>query len=253
MFRIRKPARPERAVGLTRRELLTKGTVAGIAAAGASLLLTDRASAHDGAHAKYYDNFPRRSEMEHRWAMVVDLRRCAGCRACTVACKSENNVPDGVFRTWLRFEEVGEFPYTRPRYLPVFCNHCDNPPCVPVCPVLATYKRDDGLVLIDYAKCIGCGYCVQACPYGARHLNPIQKTADKCTLCAHRLEAGQKPACVTTCIGGALTVGDLNDPTSDVSRLLAKHPVQTLKPEQGTDPMFFYIGLDDRLSQAVGP
>ena len=253
MFRIRKSARTEQALGLTRRELLTKGTVAGIAAAGASLLLTDRASAHDGAHAKYYDNFPRRSEMEHRWAMVVDLRRCVGCRACTVACKSENNVPDGVFRTWLRFEEVGEYPNTRPRYLPVFCNHCDNPPCVPVCPVLATYKRDDGLVLIDYEKCIGCGYCIQACPYGARHLNPIQKTADKCTLCVHRLEAGQKPACVTTCIGGALTVGDLNDPRSDVSRLLAKHPVQTLKPEQGTDPMFFYIGLDDRLSQAVRP
>jgi len=253
VFRIRKSARTEQALGLTRRELLTKGTVAGIAAAGASLLLTDRASAHDGAHAKYYDNFPRRSEMEHRWAMVVDLRRCVGCRACTVACKSENNVPDGVFRTWLRFEEVGEYPNTRPRYLPVFCNHCDNPPCVPVCPVLATYKRDDGLVLIDYEKCIGCGYCIQACPYGARHLNPVQKTADKCTLCVHRLEAGQKPACVTTCIGGALTIGDLNDPTSDVSRLLAKHPVQTLKPEQGTDPMFFYIGLDDRLSQEVGP
>jgi len=253
VFRTRKSARTERAMGLTRRELLTKGTVAGIAAAGASLLLTDRASAHDGAHAKYYDNFPRRSEMEHRWAMVVDLRRCVGCRACTVACKSENNVPDGVFRTWLRFEEVGEYPNTRPRYLPVFCNHCDNPPCVPVCPVLATYKRDDGLVLIDYEKCIGCGYCIQACPYGARHLNPVQKTADKCTLCVHRLEAGQKPACVTTCIGGALTIGDLNDPTSDVSRLLAKHPVQTLKPEQGTDPMFFYIGLDDRLSQEVGP
>ena len=253
MFRTRKSARTERAMGLTRRELLTKGTVAGIAAAGASLLLTDRASAHDGAHARYYDNFPRRSEMEHRWAMVVDLRRCVGCRACTVACKSENNVPDGVFRTWLRFEEVGEYPDTRPRYLPVFCNHCDNPPCVPVCPVLATYKRDDGLVLIDYEKCIGCGYCIQACPYGARHLNPVQKTADKCTLCVHRLEAGQKPACVTTCIGGALTIGDLNNPTSEVSQLLAKFPVQTLKPEQGTDPMFFYIGLDNRVSEGVAP
>lgn len=239
----------------TRRDVL-KGaaTVLIGATAGASLLLVPAqpATAQGAGHAKYYDSFPRRSEMEHRWAMVIDLRRCVGCRACTVACKAENNVPEGVFRTWLKFVEVGEYPQTRPRYLPLFCNHCDNPPCVPVCPVLATYKRDDGLVLIDYDQCIGCGYCVQACPYGARHINPVQRTADKCTLCAHRIEAGQRPACVATCIGEALTVGDLNDPTSDVSRLLANLPAETLKPEQGTDPMFYYIGLDGRLVQEVG-
>ena len=240
--------------GLTRRDLLWKGTLAAVVtAAGSSVLLSEATAASGQGHAKYYDNFPRHTEMEHRWAMVIDLRRCVGCRACTVACKSENNVPEGVFRTWLKFEEVGEYPHTRPRYLPLFCNHCDNPPCVPVCPVLATYKRDDGLVLIDYDKCIGCGYCIEACPYGARYLNPVQKTADKCTLCVHRLEAGQKPACVATCIGGALPTGDLNDSQSDVSQLLGRYPIQTLKPEQGTDPMFFYIGLDGRLVQEGAP
>ncbi len=202
-----------------------------------------------GAHVKHYDSFPLKGQMAHRYAMVIDLRRCIGCQACSVACKSENAVPLGVFRTRVFSEESGTYPDTRPRYLPLFCNHCDQPPCVPVCPVLATYKRDDGLVLIDTNKCIGCGYCVQACPYGARHLNPVQRTADKCTLCAHRLEAGQEPACVATCIGRALTVGDLNDPESEVSKIVAAHPVQTLKPEFGTDPMFFYIGLDGRLAR----
>ena len=242
--------------GVSRREFLRGGlAIAAGAAAGSSLLLSQAAPARaeDDGHARYYDSFPRRDAMEHRWAMVVDLRRCVGCRACTIACKSENNVPRGVFRTWLRFAEVGEYPQTRPRFFPSFCNHCDNPPCVPVCPVLATYKRDDGLVLIDAEQCIGCGYCIQACPYGARFLNPVQRTADKCTLCAHRLEAGQTPACVATCIGAALTVGDLNDPESDVSRLLAQYPAQTLKPELGTDPMFFYVGLDGRLVEEVGP
>ena len=240
--------------GLTRRDWLGKGAIAAIASAGAAtLLLPSPAKAQGDGHARYYDDFPRRGQMEHRWAMVIDLRRCTGCRACTVACKAENNVPEGVFRTWVRYEEVGTYPATRPRYLPLFCNHCDNPPCVPVCPVLATYKRDDGLVLIDRDVCIGCGYCIEACPYGARHLNPVQKTADKCTLCAHRLEAGQGPACVATCIGGALTVGDLNDPESDVSQLLAQYPVATLKPEQGTDPMFFYIALDGRLLRGATP
>lgn len=246
----------EKGPGWTRRDLLKKGTIAVVGtAAGSSLLLAkaEPVLASGDGHAKYYDNFPRRQEMEHRWAMVVDLRRCTGCRGCTVACKSENNVPEGVFRTWLRFEEVGTYPQTRPRYFPLFCNHCDNPPCVPVCPVLATYKRDDGLVLIDYDKCIGCGYCIEACPYGARYLNPVQRTADKCTLCVHRLEAGQPPACVATCIGRALTVGDLNDSKSEVSQLLAQYPVQTLKPEQGTDPMVFYIGLDGRVTQEVAP
>ena len=248
---VRKPGEDE---GWTRRDFLRLGGVAAVgSAAGASVLLAPSTRGDTGSLAKYYDSFPRRQAMEHRWATVVDLRRCTGCRACTVACKSENNVPSGVYRTWVRYEEVGTYPDTRPRYMPMFCNHCDNPPCVPVCPVLATYKRADGLVLIDYDQCIGCGYCIQACPYGARHLNPVPRTADKCTLCVQRVDAGQKPACVATCIGDALTVGDLNDPESDVSRLLAKQPVQTLKPEQGTDPMVFYIGLDSRLTRGVPP
>jgi len=251
------PQRPtpegSKSEGMTRRELLRGGLLIAAGSATAGLLLAERASADGDGHVRYYDSFPHRSAMEHRWAMVVDLRRCVGCRACTVACKSENNVPGGVFRTWVRFAEVGTYPDTRPRFLPAFCNHCDIPPCVPVCPVLATYKRDDGLVLIDYDQCIGCGYCIQACPYGARFFNPVQRTADKCTLCAHRLESGQMPACVSTCIGGALTIGDMNDPQSGVSKLLARYPTGTLKPELGTDPMFFYIGLDGRLLEEVGP
>ena len=246
--------RTDREKGWTRREFLLRGGIAaGGAAAGTLLLQAEPARAEESGRTKYYDTFPRRQAMEQRWATVVDLRRCVGCRACTVACKSENNVPDGVFRTWVRYEEVGTYPDTKPRYLPLFCNHCDNPPCVPVCPVMATYKRDDGLVLIDFEDCIGCGYCIQACPYGARHINPTQRTADKCTLCVQRLDAGQKPACISTCVGNALTVGDLNDPESDVSRLVAELPVQTLKPEQGTDPMVFYVGLDGRLARGVPP
>ena len=244
------------AAGVSRREFLRGGVavvVGGTAAGGLLIQQANTALADDGGHTKYYDSFPRRDEMEQRLGMVVDLRRCVGCRACTVACKTENNVPGGVSRTWVKFAEVGEYPNTRPRFLPSFCNHCDNPPCVPVCPVLATYKRDDGLVLIDYDQCIGCGYCVQACPYGARYVNPVQRTADKCTLCAHRLAVGQKPACVTTCIGGALILGDLNDPQSEISKLVAAHATQTLRPELGTAPMFFYIGLDDRLAREVGP
>ena len=184
------------------------------------------------------------------WVMVIDLDRCDGCGVCTTACRNTHDVPDG--QEWIKIYEVNE-PDGAHYFLPRPCMHCDNAPCVAVCPVNATFRRDDGLVLIDRDVCIGCGYCIEACPYGARHLNPVQKTADKCTLCAHRLEAGQGPACVATCIGGALTVGDLNDPESDVSQLLAQYPVATLKPEQGTDPMFFYIALDGRLVQGATP
>lgn len=162
-----------------------------------------------------------------RYAMVVDLRRCVGCQSCTVSCGAENAVPLGEFRTTVNEYALGGDPAAGHApalaVLPRLCNHCENPPCVPVCPVGATYKRKDGLVLINAATCIGCGFCVQACPYDARFLNRETHTADKCTFCAHRMAAGLLPACVENCVGGARVFGDLHDPLSPVSRLLAAY------------------------------
>ena len=136
--------------------------------------------------------------------------------------------------------------------VPRLCNHCEKPACVPVCPVGATFKREDGLVLINADTCIGCGFCVQACPYDARFLNHETHTADKCTFCAHRIAAGLLPACVETCVGGARIFGDLHDPQSVVCRMLAayKGKVATLYPEKSTDPHVFYLGLDSYFTHA---
>ncbi len=189
----------------------------------------------------------------HHWAMVVDIRRCIGCQACTIACVMENRPPENVFRTIVSTYEVAQDERVDTYVLPRLCNHCDDPPCVPVCPVGATFKAPDGEVLIDADRCVGCGYCVQACPYDARFLNRETGTADKCTFCAHRLEAGLLPACVETCVGGARVFGDLADPHSEVSRLLAEYrgEVRVLKPEENTHPNVFYIGLDPRFSGRV--
>jgi Fe-S-cluster-containing dehydrogenase component len=214
-----------------------------------------------------YENFPNTSNARHHWGMVVDLRKCIGCHACTVACKSENNVPPGVFRTWVQVVETGDM---RPdaagdvitdtgRYecsvsrspLPRLCNHCDNPPCVVVCPVEATFKRSDGPVLIDPTKCIGCGICIQSCPYDARYFHTVQQTADKCTFCVHRLDRGELPACVTSCVGRARVFGDLNNPDTAVSRLIAGHSTERLLEYQGTDPQVFYIDLNGQLEIAA--
>ena len=211
----------------------------------------------------YYDSFPDTSLETHHWVMVIDLRRCIGCQACVVACKSENNVPPGVYRTWVQVVETGSMvpnllgsviteagrfsPAVRRSPLPRLCNHCDNPPCVVVCPVKATYKRADGPVVVDYNKCIGCGICIQACPYDARFFSTVQETADKCTFCVHRLDRGLLPACVTSCVGRARVFGDLNDPDSAVSKLLAQYPTDRLLTEEGTDPQVFYIDLNGDL------
>lgn len=184
---------------------------------------------------------------EHRYAMVVDLRRCIGCRACSVACKSENDVPLSVWRTWVKEIEKGTYPKVRRLFLPLLCNNCDHPPCVPVCPVGATRKRDDGIVIINPHTCIGCRYCMAACPYGMRHLHPISNMVEKCHWCLHRVQAGLKPACVDVCPTGAMAFGDLGDPKDPLHHLLVDYPVQTLKPELGTSPHLFYIGLDVEL------
>lgn len=179
-----------------------------------------------------------------RWAMVVDLRLCIGCQACTVACSVENRVPLGSFRTLVTNYEVTSHGEARRYTLPRLCNHCQKPACVTVCPTQATSKRADGAVVVDNTICIGCGYCVQACPYDARFINETTRTVDKCTFCLHRVEAGLLPACVETCVSGARIFGDLNDPQSAVATLVRKHPVQVLKRGMGTEPMVFYIGLD---------
>lgn len=195
----------------------------------------------------------RAADAGPRWAMLVDLRQCIGCQACTVACIMENQVPAGSFRTIVSTYVVKTGGSSGTYMLPRLCNHCDDPPCVPVCPVEATFKAADGAVLVDAERCVGCAYCVQACPYDARFINHLTGKADKCTFCAHRLEAGLLPACVETCVGGARVFGDLNDAKGEVRRRLdaARDQVKVLKPEQGTRPNVFYIGLDGRFQGKV--
>lgn len=200
------------------------------------------------AHSAINEQPPRREgDANARWAMVVDLPRCIGCQACTVSCHIENQAPIGNFRTTVSEYEVTDALTGNVAHfmLPRLCNHCDNPPCVPVCPVSATYQRNDGIVVVDNERCVGCAYCVQACPYDARFINPETNTADKCTFCTHRLEAGLLPACVESCVGGARNIGDLNNPNSEINRLLKenKDDVKVLKPEMNTSPHVFYTGM----------
>lgn len=186
-----------------------------------------------------------------RWAMVVDVQKCIGCQACTVSCIMENAVPENSFRTVVSTYEVKEDKRCGTYMLPRLCNHCANPPCIPVCPVGATFQRKDGVVVVDGDRCVGCAYCVQACPYDARFINHETGKADKCTFCAHRVDEGLLPACVETCVGGARIFGDLNDPESLVHQLLTENKVKVLKPEQGTQPHVFYLGLDTRFAGHV--
>lgn len=186
-----------------------------------------------------------------RWAMVVDVAKCIGCQSCTMSCIYENAVPEDSFRTIVSTYEVQEGGRTAMVMLPRLCNHCADAPCIPVCPVGATYQQADGIVVVDADRCVGCAYCVQACPYDARFINHHTGKADKCTFCAHRVEAGLMPACVETCVGGARIFGDLADPDSTVSKLVAKGDSKVLKPELGTRPHVFYLGLDDRLTGKV--
>jgi len=188
---------------------------------------------------------------QHRWAMVVDLAKCIGCQACTVACGMENAVPTGKFRTIVNNYEIEYKGKVHSVVLPRLCNHCENPPCIPVCPVQATYQRADGIVVIDNTRCVGCGYCVQACPYDARFINPETNTADKCTFCVHRVEAGLLPACVETCVGGARIFGDLKNPESAVSKIIAQQETKGLRPEMKTKPQIYYLGLNSHFQSKV--
>ncbi|MFY9342971.1 MAG: 4Fe-4S dicluster domain-containing protein [Planctomycetota bacterium] len=178
-----------------------------------------------------------------QYGFVLDQRRCIGCHACTVACKSENEVPLGDFRTWVKYTEVGAFPAVRRHFAVLRCNQCTAAPCVTICPVTALHKRPDGIVDLDKDVCIGCKACMQACPYDALYLNEDTGGAEKCHFCAHRVEQGLKPACEVVCPEVAIVSGDLHDPNSPAARLLAEVPGATARrPEQGTGPNVFYLG-----------
>ncbi len=179
-----------------------------------------------------------------RYGFVIDQRSCIGCHACTVACKSEHDVPLGSFRTWVKYVEKGEFPNTRRHFLVERCNHCDNAPCVAICPTMALYQRPDGIVDFDKSRCIGCKSCMQACPYDALYIDDDTHTAAKCNFCAHRIDQGLQPACVMVCPEEAIIFGDLDDPSTRIAQLVGRDSVAVRRPEQGTEPKLFYLGAD---------
>ncbi|MDO8691864.1 MAG: 4Fe-4S dicluster domain-containing protein [Dehalococcoidia bacterium] len=241
-----------------------------VQAAGGVLLGRAFAGASDGA----IETEPSKRQQEPRlWVFAVDITKCIGCCKCIAACKQENGVPpDPEYnRTWVERYDTptgGEVkagymgswedststmhsqgaPATRREksfFVPKLCNQCGNPPCVKACPVGATFQTEEGVVLVDETRCIGCKYCIVACPYGARYLHPRTKVADKCTWCYHRISSGQAPACVHVCPTGARMFGQLDDPASSLGDLLQTGAVQVLKPALGTKPKVRYFGLQE--------
>jgi Fe-S-cluster-containing dehydrogenase component/formate-dependent nitrite reductase membrane component NrfD len=180
-----------------------------------------------------------------QYGFVIDQNSCIGCHACTVACKAENDVPLGSFRTSVKYVERGAFPDIKRMFLVQRCNHCTHAPCVTICPVNALSKRADGIVDVDRDACIGCRACMQACPYDAIYMNDDLHAVEKCHFCAHRVEKGLEPACVTVCPVRAIIPGDFHDPQSEVSLLKIAGDTRPRRPEQGTNPNVFYIGAED--------
>jgi Fe-S-cluster-containing dehydrogenase component len=203
---------------------------------------------------------------KHEYLYLIDLRKCIGCGSCVRACGVENNVPDGYFRTWVEryhISRTSEEPIidspnggmdgfepmvtgldiTKSFFFPKLCCHCTNTPCVQLCPVGASYRTLDGVILVDEKRCIGCGYCVQACPYGSRFIHPVTHIASKCTLCYHRITRGLKQACVQACPVGARRLGDRKQVEDEVAKIIATERVQILQPELLTKPNCFYLGL----------
>ena len=179
------------------------------------------------------------------YGFVIDNRKCIGCHACTVACKTENHVSLGVNRTWVKYVEKGAYPNTRRVFQVTRCNHCAKPPCVTICPTTAMYRRKDGIVDFNSERCIGCKACMQACPYDSIYIDPDEGTAAKCHFCAHRTEVGLEPACVIVCPEHAIIAGDLSDTGSEAAQLVARETVRVRKPEQGTQPKLYYIDADE--------
>jgi len=245
---------------MDRRDFLAASgmLLAGTASAYALPLLTACASGAGGA---------AESPGRRKWGMVIDLGKCAAdCSACVEACRKENNVALHGDKRWdiylirkvrIRRKQPAN---SVERCVPLLCNHCDSPPCAQACPVQATYKRADGIVVVDHHRCIGCRYCMLACPYNARYFNYKENrqwpnkdypkrshgVPESCTFCAHLVDKGQQPACVEACkeLGArALVFGDLNDPQSEVSRLIATSPVKGIREDLGTRPKVLYLGL----------
>jgi len=213
-----------------------------------------------------------------RWTFLVDTYKCVGCGLCVKACKLENEIPydANVTRTWVEryvltkdgklfadtpkgardgfistkvdlgmgnFQDIKKEEIKKAFFVPKLCNQCDNPPCVQVCPVGATYQTRDGVVLVDRKWCIGCGYCIMGCPYGVRFFHPVYRVAEKCNFCYHRISKGMKSACVDACPFGARRIGNLLDPDDPVTRIIMTERVAVLKEEYGTKPQLFYLGL----------
>jgi Fe-S-cluster-containing dehydrogenase component/formate-dependent nitrite reductase membrane component NrfD len=179
-----------------------------------------------------------------RYGFVIDQTRCIGCHACTVACKTEHEVPLGVNRTWVKYIEKGTWPDTKRFFSVMRCNHCTDAPCVSICPTGALYKRSDGIVDFDTSLCIGCKSCMQACPYDALYIDPHENTAQKCNYCVHRVEVGLEPACVVVCPEQAIIAGDLDDPATVIARLVNTEQLHQRATEQGTKPNLWYRGAD---------
>ena len=192
-----------------------------------------------------------------KWSMVIDLDKCVACQGCSIACRMENNTPVvspdesalGRSILWnevfpLRAEEEGAIASGQAKFLTRPCMHCDNPPCVQVCPVGATFITPDGVILVDSDYCIGCRYCIQGCPYGARYLDPIKMTAEKCTFCYHRVVKGMVPACVEVCPTQARIFGELKKKSSPLVRFMRMNKLAVLKPSLNTEPKVYYANFD---------
>jgi tetrathionate reductase subunit B len=261
------PAEPACA-GMDRRQfidLCKKALPAGMTLLAAGVPLADRA----GAQTEGAAGAAAGPEMPN-YAMAVDIEKCIGCGRCAAACKAENKVPDSPYyvRTWVEryvvptegealvdspnagidgFPDLPPVDTLKTFFAPKLCNQCENPPCVQVCPVGATFQTRDGVVLVDDDYCVGCRYCIQACPYGARYLHPEKLVADKCTFCYHRISQGLLPACVEVCPTEARVFGDLNSRSSPIQRILRFNPITRLKAELNTRPKVFYANADQEI------
>jgi tetrathionate reductase subunit B len=256
------------------------GAIAGVGALGLARTVcakTESSSDEGSFPNKDYD------WTKHQWAFGVDATKCIGCLRCVEACKNENHVPGNAhqFRTWVeryvyiegeeraridsqqdpvniaasgsqkeyRFaDRYKDAKVEKAFFVPKLCNQCEHPACVQVCPVGATYKTQDGVVLVDEKRCIGCRYCVQACPYGARYFDEERGVPDKCTWCYHRITKGLQPACVESCPVGARVFGDIRDRGSPISLFVRNNRVQVLRPESGNAPQVFYVGIDKEVN-----
>lgn len=190
------------------------------------------------------------------YGFVIDLPRCIGCHACTIACKAEHQIPVGVNRCWVKTVEKGTFPDTRRFFFPVLCNQCEDAPCLKICPTNALFRRRDGIVDLNGQACVGCRACMEACPYDQLFIDPNTRTAEKCNFCANRLENRLLPACVSVCPTACRIFGDLDDQTSEAALMIQRHAVSVRKPEKGTGPKIFYLSADEsviRPEAAVRP